>query len=507
MRLLIADDEAYAREGLLDAIDWEACGIHEIMLAADGREALSIASWFSPEIVLTDIRMPKLNGIEFAEKLLRQCPDSKLLFMSGYMEIEYLKKAISLDAVEFVEKPIDIRKLEAAVQKAVSFIKEKERQEHTEEQWLHLERQRLLNILKLKHKDRALVEKICHELGFPTDALYLPLIVWDRTEKGTANMEQILEKYWEQNGLQCLITLRGSGQYLLLIPFGEYQKSLVQSGCRRLLEELPSVTIGMGFQVDNLMAVAQSCEIAVLNMEQSFFHNDRRIFEIKGKIPELKKLNPSLFSEFLQLLQKEPERVKGWLEELRREICGEGFYRMDEIKMLFTVFSKLVIQEKGAVLLAVEGVYTQEDMENQIAEAGSLDQAWELTEKLLDVFLAQTEAETGYSKLIRDTIQFVEAHCNEQELSVNDIAKGMNFSAAHLNVLFRKETGITIKQYISDYRLNLSKKLLRNEHMKIVEIAERCGFSNANYFAKFFRNAVGMSPLEYRQKENGDNVP
>ena len=146
MRLLIADDEAYAREGLLDAIDWEACGIHEIMQAADGREALSIASWFSPEIVLTDIRMPKLNGIEFAEKLLRQCPDSKLLFMSGYMEIEYLKKAISLDAVEFVEKPIDIRKLEAAVQKAVSFIKEKERQEHTEEQWLHLERQRLLNI-------------------------------------------------------------------------------------------------------------------------------------------------------------------------------------------------------------------------------------------------------------------------------------------------------------------------------------------------------------------------
>lgn len=121
--------------------------------------------------------------------------------------------------------------------------------------------------------------------------------------------------------------------------------------------------------------------------------------------------------------------------------------------------------------------------------------------------MAQTEAETGYSKLIRDTIQFVEAHCNEQELSVNDIAKGMNFSAAHLNVLFRKETGITIKQYISDYRLNLSKKLLRNEHMKIVEIAERCGFSNANYFAKFFRNAVGMSPLEYRQKENGDNVP
>ena len=115
MRLLIADDEDYAREGLIESIPWEKYGIDEIMQAKDGREALTISGWFRPDIVLTDIRMPKLNGLEFAERLIRQCPDSKLLFMSGYMEIEYLKKAISLDAVEFVEKPIELDKVEQTI--------------------------------------------------------------------------------------------------------------------------------------------------------------------------------------------------------------------------------------------------------------------------------------------------------------------------------------------------------------------------------------------------------
>ena len=77
----------------------------------------------------------------------------------------------------------------------------------------------------------------------------------------------------------------------------------------------------------------------------------------------------------------------------------------------------------------------------------------------------------------------------------------MHFSAAHLNVLFRKETGVTVKQYISDYRLNLSKKLLCNPHIKVSEIAERCGYSNANYFSKVFRASENMTPVEYR-KEN-----
>ncbi|MGO4375629.1 response regulator, partial [Paenibacillus sp. MCAF20] len=94
MRLLIADDDDYTREGLKESIDWEQYGIHDVLLAGDGAEALRMCTVHRPDIVLTDIRMPKLNGIEFAEKLSLKSPGSILIFMSGYMDVEYLRSAI-----------------------------------------------------------------------------------------------------------------------------------------------------------------------------------------------------------------------------------------------------------------------------------------------------------------------------------------------------------------------------------------------------------------------------
>ena len=501
MRILIADDEDYAREGLIESIPWEKYGIDEIMQAKDGREALTISGWFRPDIVLTDIRMPKLNGLEFAERLIRQCPDSKLLFMSGYMEIEYLKKAISLDAVEFVEKPIELDKEEQAVKKAVTFVREKELFEKKEGQWQKLERQRLLNMLKLKTKDKALIEKLCREVGFPEKAGYLTAVLWNKNEENAGELEPLAAEFWKDTGIDYLLTMLDRGKYLFLGAFGAFQQSRIREKCREMAGLKEGLCLGIGFETDNLMAVAASSEIALLNAEQSFFKSERRIFEIEDGIPEMKKLNPGLYAEFDRILKEDAGEVTAWLHELAEKICGEGFYRQEDIVMLMSAFARLLIQEKNALLLSVEGIDTEEDAEQKIREASSMAEVMELFDRLLEAFGIHREQETQYSRLVRDTIAYIEQHCREAELSVTDIAADMHFSAAHLNVLFRKETGVTVKQYISDYRLNLSKKLLCNPHIKVSEIAERCGYSNANYFSKVFRASENMTPVEYR-KEN-----
>ena len=501
MRLLIADDEDYAREGLIESIPWEKYGIDEIMQAKDGREALTISGWFRPDIVLTDIRMPKLNGLEFAERMIRQCPDSKLLFMSGYMEIEYLKKAISLDAVEFVEKPIELDKVEQAVKKAVTFVREKELFEKKEGQWQKLERQRLLNMLKLKTKDKALIEKLCREVGFPEKAGYLTAVLWNKNEENAGELEPLAAEFWKDTGIDYLLTMLDRGKYLFLGAFGAFRQSRIREKCREMAGLKEGLCVGIGFETDNLMAVAASSEIALLNAEQSFFKSERRIFEIEDGIPEMKKLNPGLYAEFDRILKEDAGEVTAWLHELAEKICGEGFYRQEDIVMLMSAFARLLIQEKNALLLSVEGIDTEEDAEQKIREASSMAEVMELFDRLLEAFGIHREQETQYSRLVRDTIAYIEQHCREAELSVTDIAADMHFSAAHLNVLFRKETGVTVKQYISDYRLNLSKKLLCNPHIKVSEIAERCGYSNANYFSKVFRASENMTPVEYR-KEN-----
>ena len=501
LKLIIADDERVIRETISNLIDWKSLDAELIGLCSNGLEAYDMIIDESPDIVLTDIRMPKLNGLEFAERLIRQCPDSKLLFMSGYMEIEYLKKAISLDAVEFVEKPIELDKVEQAVKKAVTFVREKELFEKKEGQWQKLERQRLLNMLKLKTKDKALIEKLCREVGFPEKAGYLTAVLWNKNEENAGELEPLAAEFWKDTGIDYLLTMLDRGKYLFLGAFGAFQQSRIREKCREMAGLKEGLCLGIGFETDNLMAVAASSEIALLNAEQSFFKSERRIFEIEEGIPEMKKLNPGLYAEFDRILKEDAGEVTAWLHELAEKICGEGFYRQEDIVMLMSAFARLLIQEKNALLLSVEGIDTEEDAEQKIREASSMAEVMELFDRLLEAFGIHREQETQYSRLVRDTIAYIEQHCREAELSVTDIAADMHFSAAHLNVLFRKETGVTVKQYISDYRLNLSKKLLCNPHIKVSEIAERCGYSNANYFSKVFRASENMTPVEYR-KEN-----
>ena len=121
MILLLADDEVITRKGLIENIDWKSLQIHRIIEAGDGLEALELAKEYSPEIILTDIRMPRMDGVQFAFKIREFLPDASIIFMSGFSDKEYLQAAIQLKAVSYVEKPIDNSEITAAVLEAQKF--------------------------------------------------------------------------------------------------------------------------------------------------------------------------------------------------------------------------------------------------------------------------------------------------------------------------------------------------------------------------------------------------
>lgn len=112
MNLLIVDDETTTRNGLIRHVNWSSFGIQNIELAASGMEALERCSSFAPDIILSDIRMPEMNGIELCRRLRTQYPDCVILFLSGYSDKEYLHSAIDLGAVDYIEKPIDLEEME-----------------------------------------------------------------------------------------------------------------------------------------------------------------------------------------------------------------------------------------------------------------------------------------------------------------------------------------------------------------------------------------------------------
>lgn len=123
-KLLIIDDEDNTREGIIESISWDKIGISQVEQADDGVNALKKTSTFAPDIILTDVRMPRMDGIELSFKLKELYPDCKIIFMSGYSDKEYLMSAIQLKAVNYIEKPINIHELEQAVRDAVEMCRE-----------------------------------------------------------------------------------------------------------------------------------------------------------------------------------------------------------------------------------------------------------------------------------------------------------------------------------------------------------------------------------------------
>ena len=186
MKILIADDEDYTREGLMEEIAWEEFGIDEIMQAVNGEEALKIVKWFRPDIVLSDIRMPKMDGIAFAEEMVRLIPGSKLIFMSGYMETDYLKSAIRLSVIDYIEKPVDIAQVKKALRRAVDEIVREKKTREADQVNREFHQQKLFELLTHRDSDVRTVEKLAGEVCFPMTGQYVCIEVqFPRNRKNT----------------------------------------------------------------------------------------------------------------------------------------------------------------------------------------------------------------------------------------------------------------------------------------------------------------------------------
>jgi two-component system response regulator YesN len=132
--MLIVDDEATTRKGLMEYISWGEIGVDAVYDAEDGQKGLELASAIHPDIVLTDVRMPRMNGIELAQRLKDMLPLCKVVFLSGYSDKEYLLSAINLQAVNYIEKPVDLEEVRRVIQKTVALcIEDRQRLDQTRE--------------------------------------------------------------------------------------------------------------------------------------------------------------------------------------------------------------------------------------------------------------------------------------------------------------------------------------------------------------------------------------
>ncbi|RIX50290.1 response regulator [Paenibacillus nanensis] len=506
MRILVADDDDYTREGLIEAIDWSDYGIAQVYQARDGEEALRLATVHQPDIVLTDIRMPRLNGIEFAEKLAVASPDSKLLFMSGYMEVDYLKSAIKLSAVDYIEKPIRIPELEKAIQKTVTAIRQLKLQDELNGQKLELEKFKLANMLRTKTGHDEEIKRLCEVAGFPAaNRQYRGMAIqFGKGSKTERDRLTEIHDVWKQQGFPSIAERLDTRTLLIVTAFQRQEEERIASLAAAMLRQFPDLTIGIGdLSVTGLDGVADSCRSALSALQHSFYRPELRLFSSDRTKSATAAVRSDVFVEFSHYLKKEPEKLSAWVDAFCDELIRDATLSRDSVQSMFASFAQAMLREKNGILIGFHQIYQAQDAKDVIEQADSIEEIRLFMLELCRAYQEEVQKASPYSRTVRSVMDYIASHYGDADLDIQRIADQLHMSAAHLGALFKQETGTTIKQYISDYRLELAKKLVRNEHFKMNEVAERCGYASASYFAKVFKAATDMTPVEYRKLTSG----
>ncbi len=499
IKLLLADDEEYTRDGLIEEIDWENLGIDEVMQAQNGAEALGIAGWYKPDIILTDIKMPKMDGIEFAKELVSENQNVKIIFMSGFMEVEYLKSAIRLSAIDYIEKPIDLKVVEKALEKAVNEIHEKKAQSDILNNQKNYEQKQLSTVLTSKLYDNEIINKLCEKLSFPKYVKYKCILLGSSGRADTNELRTKAEAVVAKRKVKYLISDIDSETIQLILAYDDKNRYIISGILSELSGIREDVLVAVGMESDNLSNIYGSRQTAELALGSSFFDTSRKVYAVDEYIFNRKTIEPQLYGDYLLLLKENPKELINWAKELKQQIREQKYYRKEQIRLMICSFLMSMQQEYPGIYLADSSFASEEAMMSHINEYRTFDKLWDFFEEKIMLLQKEVEGTTGYSKLIVDIIDYIDKGYSRQDLGVAEIAARFKLTPSYINVLFKDETGSTIKKYISSVRLENAKQMLRQGYDKITNIAERCGYANANYFAKVFREETGMTPLEYRK--------
>jgi len=499
IRLLLADDEDYTREGLIEEIDWKKLGIDEIMQAKNGQEALRIAKWYDPDIVLTDIKMPKMDGIEFTKELVSGNADIKLIFMSGFMEVEYLKSAIKLSAIDYIEKPIDIEDVNKALQKAVDDINDNLARKNIMDNQKNYEQTQLATVLTTKMYDKNVIEKLCNKLSFPQYLKYICVLLKNRKNEDIFVYQDRIEKIIIQRKLKYIISKIDSETIQLIIAFDDKSHYHINSMLTDFSQLTDDTIVAVGMESDSLKNIYGSRQTADMALNSSYFDISRKIYTVDEYMLNKRGIEPQLYGDYLLLLKENPKELRSWAKDLYSQIMTQKYYRKEQIQSVICSFLISMQQEYPRIQMADSSMSSEDRLTARIHAFESFNQLWELFEKQLDYLDQEIEGTGQYSRLVTDIIDHIGKNYGDQELGVSQLAEKFHLTASYINVLFKQETGITLKKFISNVRIDNAKQMIKADYDRIAVISEKCGYANANYFAKVFREETGMTPVEYRK--------
>ncbi len=512
MKLMIIDDEKITREGLLSSIDADSLGFDDIQTAHDGVDALRLCHSFRPDIILTDVRMPRMDGISLAERIEQLWPDTVIIFMSGYSDKEYLRAAIQLGAVNYVDKPIDPEELDAALRKAIQIVDRKARTARLE----NISRSQTLNSLAYALTSPDTSSGLRSDM-FPFDVdsarscFSIVIQIYDDSfysiQKNAERINSGLDALFARMKLNRLYTYRKPAYVFHCFSGREFTEQRMNYFSGLLIEALSGVAdrfhVVTGRVVEGFNELHHSFSTAVINLQQIFFQpvNTCLIYShIPGRT-RFVDLKVFISTEDFRktLISQDEAACRGFLSDTLDALTGSDYILPNQARNLYMRMFDALESAGSALHLSRDSFLRSRDIWNEISSCPTIFDLHQLLLTAVDSFFSSLRNTQSQSSSIYMIENYIASEYSNPSLSIKAISDYVRLSSSYICTLFKEKTGTTLNQYITEYRMYRAKELLSDPRYRVSEVSENVGYNDSNYFSKLFRKSFGLSPSEFRE--------
>lgn len=540
LKIFLAEDEVIVRETIKRMISWEDLGFELVGEAADGEMALPLLLRQKPDLLITDIKMPFMDGLTLAKVAKKEIPGLKVVILSGYDDFNYAKQAINIGVEDYLLKPITKNALiERLTEIRSRYEHEKTQKEYYEK--FHREMQAyeknssrdFFEALVSGSMDMMEIYRRSEKLGLDIVAeAYNVLIFTMNCEEDFSGQREGYSE-WEAESLELLEEFFSENTSAMLFRCNIFsygvlikgQKETIEENTRSCVSEIQRIFdrkeqkrqwfVAAGEPVERLSQIQKSYYSASRAFSQRYLYDENILYYDEMASMEKKNvteddstylqkvdvnaLNPAILQKFLSngLLEETENFVKDYFYAIGQEPLESLVFRnYVTLNVRFSVMSFL--KEIGCDTRTLE----QEDTEDVLSESSkSLENAIAYAEKIISQAIALRDQNSGNKNrsILKTAVDFIDSHYMEEDMSLNKAANAANVSANHFSALFSQNMGQTFIEYLTNLRMNKAKEYLRCTSMRSSEIAGEIGYKDAHYFSYLFKKTQGMTPSDYRK--------
>lgn len=529
-RIMLVDDEEEVRRAMIRQMDWEGLGFTVAGDAENGQDALEKLELLEPDVIMTDIRMPYMDGLTLVAKIREKYPFVKILIFSGYDDFEYAKQAIKFRVTEYILKPVNGEELAEILKRVKDSLDEEIEQrrninilQERYENSLPVLRELFLNDLVSRTADMADAAPKLKEYGIDI----LNAERWFTAVIHVENMEQTDEQELSRHqelipiSVRALVEdhLRTYGRFAVfnsaegITVIAALNGNHSETGFINQLDDICkesrrmlgiNITIGVGYSCDRFQEISHSYQTAVdalgyraiVGRGRTIYINDVEPIN-RGKLQFETKEESELTTA---VKFGTPEQISSMFEELAARMDDAKVHANQYQVYMLTILNCLIRLMQQYDLKMGEMFESEEhyaDIMKRVCRRECFAQEMIPVACRMNEALNQARDNTT-RKAIVEAKAYIQENYADPELSVDMLCRYLHMSPAYFSTVFKKETGQTYVNYLTEVRLRKAEELLQETDDKTYEIAQKIGYQEQNYFSYVFKKRYGVSPTKYR---------